>query len=206
MKPISRVMWAGLYCFCFAASLLSWSCGRGGSTLPAAEITMLTPYKNSDDMSGIHRTFSADASAPWGVAHNGLDFFPSGDLKPFQAVCSGVIEEVRLWKNPVVSTWQVNVRIKYNKTYSVEYAFEPFSTDSLDGETQLRNIFVSRGQAVSPGSIIGNLHIAGSAAHVHFTLMKNWEGICPEPYFTREAKESILNLIRRDHPDWNICY
>lgn len=171
-----------------------------------SDISMITPYKNSFDMSSINEAFSSTASAPWGFVHDGIDFSPNGNLKPFQAVSSGVVEVVMLMQNNISSNWQVNVRIKYNSTYSVEYAFEPFSAAQSDGNTQLANILVSVGQNVAQGDVIGNLYTVGSGAHVHFGLYKSGAAICPEPYFTPEARTSILNLLYVVWPNANMCY
>ena len=157
-------------------------------------------------MASINEAFSSTASAPWGFAHDGIDFFPNGNLKPFQAVSSGVVEFVELKQNNISLNWQVNVRIKYDSTYSVEYAFEPFSAVQSDGDTQRANILVSAGQNVTQGDIIGNIYTVDGAAHVHFGLYKNGVAICPEPYFTLEAGISILNLLHVGFPNANMCY
>jgi len=84
------------------------------------------------------------------------------------------------------------------------------SVDKSDGETQLANIVVSEGQTVSQGDIIGYLYDPvglGHGAHVDFGLLnEDWDRICPEPYFTSEAKDSILSLIHEAHPGWDMCY
>jgi hypothetical protein len=178
-------------------------CGGGEGE---GDISMITPYVNESDMGPIYEAFSSDASVPWGFEHNGIDFFPKGNLKPFQAVSSGVVVNVMLWENDKSSHWQVNVIIEYNSTYAVEYAFEPMTKNQADGETQLANISVSVGQVVSQGDIIGYLYTAGELPHVHFSLYKNASSICPEPYFTPDARESILNLLYLVWPDANMCY
>jgi hypothetical protein len=178
----------------------------GGVVSPLADISMTTPYVTTSDIASINECFSSSTNAPWGFVHNGIDISPDGNLKPFQTVSSGVVEEVRLWQNSISSNWQVNVRIKFNSAYSVEYAFEPFSAVQSDGQTQLNNISVSVGQTISEASIIGNLYTAGSGPHAHFMLMKNSVAICPEPYFTTAARDSVLNLIHKNHPTWNMCY
>lgn len=175
--------------------------GGGGDN-----ISMLTPYLSNSDMASINEAFSSTSSAPWGFQHNGVDFFPAGNNKPFQAVASGTVEAVSLWQNNLTSNWQVNVRIKVNPTYSVEYAFESFSASRTDGNTQLANISVSVGQIVTQGNTIGNLLTVNPGAHVHFTLLLNSISICPENYFTVSAKDSLLALIHKDHPTWNMCY
>jgi hypothetical protein len=175
------------------------------------DISMITPYISESDVAYIHDAFSSADNAPWGFIHNGIDFSPSGNLKPFRAVSSGVIKELRLFQNNVTSNWQVNVGIQYNTIYTVYYAFEPMTTVRADGETQMANIFVSQEQSVFQGDIIGKLHTAGWGAHVHFGLYRYLPNggdyaICPESYFTPEARESILTLIRREYPGANMCY
>ena len=93
-----------------------------------------------------------------------------------------------------------------NATYSVEYVFEPFSATKADGDTQLANIVVSESQVVAQGDVIGNLFTTNSSAHVHFGLLQNSIAICPEAYFTVSAKNSVLDLIHKDNPTWNMCY
>jgi hypothetical protein len=186
------------------------SASTAASITLASTISMITPYVNSTDLEPIDRVFSLSASCPWGVEHTGIDFMPNRNLVPFQAVCSGSVDYIELWQLPTTSNWQVHVRLKYNDAYSVLYAFEPMSTDRSDGETQLANILVSEGQTVSQGDIIGHLYDPvglGHGAHVDFGLLnEDWDRICPEPYFTSEARDSILSLIHEAHPGWNMCY
>jgi hypothetical protein len=175
----------------------------------ASTISMITPYVNSTDMEPTDRVFSSSASCPMGVEHTGIDFMPNRNFVPFQAVCSGSVDYIELCQLPTTSHWLVHVQLKYNDAYSVLYAFEPMSADRSDGETQLDNIVVSEGQNVSQGDIIGYLYDPvglGHGAHVDFGLLKDWIRICPEPYFTSEARDSILSLIHEAHPGWDMCY
>ena len=180
----------------------------GGGTSDTTPISLITPYKNSTDMAEIRNAFSSSASAPWGFEHLGIDCMPNGNLKPFQAVCSGVVDRLELYYAEAISEWHVNVGIKYNDTYTVLYLFEPgpLSTRS-DAETQLANILVSLGQHVSQGDIIGNLYYTGGDwAFVDFGLLEDGVRICPEPYFAPEARDSILTLLHVRHPGANMCY
>jgi len=175
----------------------------------ASTFSMITPYINETDMTWLD-PFSSSDNCPWGRAHGGIDFHATGNLKPFQAVCSGLVEYVDLAQLQETSNWQVGVWLKYNHTYSVCYCFEPMSAVKSDGETQLANIVVSVGQIVSQGEIIGYLYDPVGqdyGAHVHWGLVRDdvvW--ICPEPYLTSEARDSILRLIHKDHPGWDMCY
>jgi hypothetical protein len=173
-----------------------------GVDVNGGDITMITPYVSSSDIRSIW-LFDYDS-------HRGIDFQPSGNLIPFRAVSSGVIENIELMQLESTSNWQVEVEIKYNSTYTAYYAFEPMTAVQADGEIQLANISVSVDQAVSQGDIIGYLYSAGEGAHVHFGLFEYIPNggdptICPEPYFTPEARDSLLNLIHREYPNANIC-
>ncbi len=190
------------------------SCGCGaGAENPPGDISMITPYVNESDMAFVLGIFSSTESSPLGRVHSGLDFTPyyregEANLVPFQAVSSGVVAGVNLFWNELNGFWQVNVRIIYNSAYTVEYAFEPFSGSEADGQAQLANIFVTPCQTVSQGDIIGRLYMADPNApgHVHFSVSKNAEAVCPEPYFTPEARASIMRLIHRQNPTWEMCY
>lgn len=178
---------------------------------PGAPISMITPYVNESDMVDIDPAYSETTNAPWPCCHSGLDPHPTGNLKPFRAVSSGVVEKVNLIQLMSTSNWQVEVEIKYNSTYSVYYAFEPMTRIRADGATQLENILVSKGQTVNQGMIIGKLYAAGEGAHVHFSLFKYDSNggdpvTCPEPYFTPKARKSILRLIRVAWQGAKMCY
>lgn len=189
----------------------SCSCGSGALN-PPGDISMLTPYANLDEMAPVRSSYSTSAACPWGFEHRGIDFFPEYspgpvmDLVPFQAVSSGVVSRVILNLNERNGLWQVNVRIIYNSEYAVEYAFEPFSSSEADGLIQLDNIMVGECQTVSQGDIIGQLYMTDPAAHVHFNFFKNGIKVCPEPYFTPEARESVMTLIRMSNPAMLMCY
>ncbi|MGD8455880.1 MAG: M23 family metallopeptidase [Anaerolineales bacterium] len=230
MKNLSKYLPLMTVTLCLAASTLACSIGKGRNETPSsppsslpptaeeslpteessqvddAEISLLTPYLNESDIQPIKQAFSANTSAPWKFVHLGIDFTPKGDLKPFQAVCSGTVDLVELWQLDTTLNWQVSLRILCNSTYSVIYAFEPMTADRADGETQLQNIIVSEGQSVARGDIIGYLAVIGEGSHVDFGFLENWERICPEPFFSPEAKESILSLLHISFPGASLCY
>jgi len=175
--------------------LAYWWASSNNNNWPSEPIVMLTPYVNEADIDSINEAYSESNACPWGFAHNGIDFFPPvGSLHEFQAVCDGIVQDVNLWDNN--GKWQVNVDIKYNNTFTVNYAFEPQSTAETDGQTQRLNILVATGDAVTSGQLIGRLHAAMNGAHVHFHLNENGQFICPEPYFTPDAQASIMTLLQ----------
>jgi hypothetical protein len=175
----------------------------------AQSISMTTPYVNSSDVESIRQAFSSAPTPYWNVAHPGIDFYAYADHMQFQASVPGIIEEVRASQNVNEAclsanncNWQIGVRIRYDSAYSVEWDFEPFSSSEADKDIQLANISVAVGDVVQKGDIIGTLHRANDTSHVDWGIMKNYTLICPEPYFSAEAKSSILALIKARHPTW----
>jgi hypothetical protein len=171
---------------------------------PISGLSMLTPYVNESDMASINEAFSTSTNAPWGFAHNGIDFMPNGDGKAFQAVASGVVQSVDLWQNG--QNWQVNVWIQHDSTSAFDYTFEPMSSLQQDGQIQRSNILVAVGQPLSPGDLIGNLHTVYDYSHVHFGLLTNYQAVCPEPYFIDQARQSILRVLYVAWPGASMCY
>ena len=170
------------------------------------DFIMITPFVNMLDMGPIMEAFSVNATCPWGFEHRGIDFFSVQDLVPFRAVCAGEIKNVDLFANDKSGNWQVNVSLEYNSTYTVEYAFEPMTNKSADGQTQLDNIFMRKGQEVQQGDLLGNLFYGANGTHVHFGVRENNDDICPELYFTQAAGDSIMELIHLQWPGADMCY
>ena len=165
-----------------------------------ASVRLVAPYVNEADMREVNDYFNAQYSEePWGRIHDGLDFDPGGNLKPFQAACAGRVKKLYKFDD------QVMLLIDCNSTYTVGYNFESQAPNT--GQAQFDNILVSEGQLVAQGEVVGNLYSAENPedAHVHFTLYKNAVPICPEPYFTQTARDSILNLIAVVHQEVIMC-
>lgn len=186
---------------------------RIGSTtgFSASEFSLITPYVNSSDIVSV-TPFSSGSSSPWGWAHTGIDFMPLANTTPFRAAAPGVVRDVTLtsltYLGMLIPVWQVNVIIEHDDTYSLVYAFETFSSKQTDGQIQLDMITVSKGQFVAQGDIIGTSYVADPAVQVtvDFGVTRNGVRICPEGYFTSEAKNSILNLIHKNQPTWVFCF
>jgi len=194
------------------------------------ETPLVTPYVNESDMTEINPGFSnAYTTSPWGGVHEGLDIYPQGDSKPFQASCSGVVDTVELQYDDIDSNYQVEVSIFCDKyvddpqdegyfiPHSIEYVFEPMSANQADGQTQLNNIMVVEGQSVSQGHVIGLLYAPNANSHMHFEVLQYGRPIfaqygvtgipiCPEPHFATSDKDSILNLLHAVWPSANMCY
>lgn len=193
---------------CFCLLLLLVSCKKKEDEAPTGtgDISMSLPYLVSSDIQAVFEAYSTGSNAPWGFAHNGIDFTPKRNSVPVRAVAPGKVVELKLWKNNQSVNYQVNVSVQYNSLYTVCYIFEPFSDKESDGKIQLQNISISSGQNISEGQLIGKLYAVGNGAHLHFGLNKEGTATCPESYFNPAAKDSMQNMIHRIHPDWKLCY
>ncbi len=163
-------------------------------------LSLVAPYANESDMREINDYFNAQYdNLPWGRIHDGLDIDPNDNLRPYQSVCSGRIRKIYVFDN------QVTLIVDCDATYSVDYNFETQAPNT--GQIQLAHILVTEGQRVAQGDVIGYLYSAENPdrAHVHFTLYENAVPICPAPFFTQAAHESILSLVAVVHQDVVMC-
>lgn len=169
--------------------------------IPPVPLSLVTPYVNESEMREITDFFNAqyDSEVAWGRIHDGLDIYPNDDLRAFQAACSGRVQKIYKLEE------QVTLLIACDSRYSVDYNFEAQAPNT--GQSQFDNILVVEGQLVTRGDIIGYLYAAENPAeaHVHFTLYDNTAPVCPAPYFTQTAHDSILNLIAVAHQDVVMC-
>lgn len=163
-------------------------------------LSLVTPYVDEHEMRDINDYFNAQYdSLPWGRIHDGLDIDPRQNLGAYQSVCAGRVRKIYVFDN------QVTLIIDCDSTYSVDYNFE--TQAPATGQRQLRYILVTEGQRVAQGQELGYLYSAANPerAHVHFTLYENAVPVCPAPFFTPAARDSILNLLAVVHTDGVIC-
>jgi hypothetical protein len=177
-----------------------------GGTADTTRPVMMTPYQHQSEMNVINEAYSETTACPWGFIHKGIDFFPAGDLATFRAVNSGTIDKLEKFYNSGNGYWQVNLDLRFNSMYRTGYAFEPMSASPAHADTQMLNMSVSVGQTVVQGQVLGRLLVRGGGAHVHFGLYRNNADICPESFFTAEARDSILSILHRTFPGAALCY
>lgn len=172
---------------------------------PQEVFTLIAPYRSETDITS-NGTFSDTNNSPWGFKHLGIDFMASNDLQEFVAATDGIISNLNLTQNEKTGNWQAGLCIERDP-FMVCYAFEPFSKSDVIGKKQLSEISVSNGQKIKQGEVIGRLVYGGDGAHVDFGILSA-EGnrVCPEPYFSEDAKDSIIRIVKKSHPTWKMCY
>lgn len=171
-----------------------------------------TPYTNISAVSNAHPFVTGSTSTVPGNLHNGIDFMHNSPaLLIIRAPAGGIVQAdspVAPWENE--NGYQVNIKIIHSDAMYSEMAFETFSTNEADGDTQASSTYipVSNGTAVEAGDIIGTLFVpvTTAAAHVHYGFYNNSAATCPSPYFSSSARSEILGLIQIwDSTATNLC-
>jgi murein DD-endopeptidase MepM/ murein hydrolase activator NlpD len=154
----------------------------------------------------IMEAFSTDASAPWGFAHNGIDFMTDREREPVIAAASGTITRVTLSRFAPLNNWQVNISLRVNNRYSLAYAIEPMSSDDAVGQAQLALITVQAGQMVTAGDVMGELIGGVNGAHIHWGISDATvdRAVCPAPFLSDTQQRELLARIP-SNPD-RLCY
>jgi len=174
---------------------------------PPPDFSMITPYVNKSDIPRVEPFVTAEgvSGSPTGWVHEGLDFGIDATDVPIRVAASGMVEIVELSKN--AENWQVSVLIVVTEDTSLIYGFEPFSSKKSDGQAQLDNILVSVGDEVTRGQELGRLLWGGEGAHLHFAVGQKTGNVCPEAFFTRQARRSVMRLLKKTWgPGTEMCY
>ncbi len=170
---------------------------------PLPYSSLITPYVYEDNIT-FAGPFALSASCPGGHIHGGLDFLAYND-SPFRAVIGCELVGKEKFFNPGNGYWQVNLQLKYNRSLSFNYAFEPFSPNESDADQQLAMIIAPLGASLNQGDIIGSLLALDPSAHVHWHINFGDDFLCPEPYFTPAANLSIMTKIWNFNTSWSMC-
>ncbi|MFX0066019.1 MAG: hypothetical protein ACFFC7_27955 [Candidatus Hermodarchaeota archaeon] len=165
--------------------------------------SLLTPFVYEDNVTGIG-PYSSSENCPWGKGHLGLDIFPVNN-SPFQAVADCEFHMDKFY-NTINGMWQINMRLTYNSSVWFGYAFEMWSSNESDADRQLELIPHTEGTLLSKGDLLGNLLTVGESAHVDWAMRIHDVSVCPAPYFTPEAYQSVMSVIHKVNPTWEMCY
>ncbi|MFX1534466.1 MAG: hypothetical protein ACFFDI_09625 [Promethearchaeota archaeon] len=173
------------------------------SPLPPASI--ITPFVYEDNVTNVNEAYSDTENCPWKFVHQGIDFFTFNN-SPFQAVADCNLTEKIKFYNTRNGQWQVNLWLEYNSDVCFSYAFEPDSANESHGDQQLAMIPHIEGTLLKKGDLLGNLLVVRDGAHVDWSIFIYGINVCPAPYFTPEAYQSVLNTIKQTNATWEMCY
>ncbi|MDM7926493.1 MAG: hypothetical protein QUS35_10805 [bacterium] len=179
-----------------------------------AEFSLSVPYAEASEFKYIFPGFadSDTTGAPWGFSHQGLDLIPAGDSAAVIAPCGGVVEELKVYQNERNGQWQVNMTVRFDEAYVYHLLYEPRAHSEAEARVQRNAIPFSPGQRVDRGDDLGRLYnfskgdMSGGDVTLHFDIWKNGRNICPEPYFTPEARGAMLALLTARFPAAQLCY
>lgn len=166
--------------------------------------TVITPYFDESDVSSVNEAYSLNPNNPyWGFSHSGIDFMATKDIR-VQAVIDGTVSSVDTAKADGQMGWHTSLCINRGSE-GVCYNLETFSSDQAIGDSQKAGMKVKEGDVVKKGDELGTLIHGGDGSHIDFGIITGGNRVCPEPYFTTSAKDSVLQLIHKDHPSWEMC-
>lgn len=121
------------------------------------------------------------------TGHNGIDFTINSTANII-ASCNMTVNDIVLVYNDIFGYWQAGVSFDINDAFELLIAFENFNVSETAGQQQLDAIIVEIGQVVTQGELIGQLLYLSPATHIHYSLQKNGQAVCPYLYFSTEAK------------------
>ncbi|MEX2679962.1 MAG: hypothetical protein Q6373_000035 [Candidatus Sigynarchaeota archaeon] len=138
--------------------------------------------------------------------HMGFDFGVN-DTTIFVAPAKAYVKNVRLnYFNDKGGHWQSEVALRLNLEWMVALAFESWALDDTTGAMQASAIAVHEGQLVEANQTLGSLLCHGEYAHVHLSVIKNGEHLCPYYYLTDLAKATFSSQFSKVgiNPSWEM--
>ena len=151
-------------------------------------------YENRSDNYAFNEGYSETTSCPWGFIHNGLDYFFLNNSKVIAAT-PGKVEEIR-WRDygeGVENRYHISIQIRFNKTITLGYNFEPWTQNSADKDKQLAMFLVEEGDWVEIGQEIARFLYVHESAHIHFDISFKGDQTCPKPFFSTAGYNEIAS-------------
>lgn len=164
-------------------------------------------YNDSLDIAHWNNGYSESANCPWGVTHNGLDYiFYNNSI--VIAAAPGLVEEIYIgWQIlPYNNIYWVSVQIKFNESVTIIYGFEGNSADAAVWSQQEVMFDVEIGDWVAKGDQIGRFLRPTEYDHVHFSIYRYNQAICPRLVMGEDDYNEIMSLIHTFQPTWELCY
>ncbi|MHA1219247.1 MAG: hypothetical protein ACTSSN_10390 [Candidatus Heimdallarchaeaceae archaeon] len=164
-------------------------------------------YENRSDNYAFNEGYSESTSCPWGFIHNGLDYFFLNNSKVISA-SPGQVEEIS-WRDNgegIENRFYVSIRIRFNKSITLGYNFEPWTQNPADKDKQLAMVLVQEGDWVELGQEIARFLYVQESAHIHFDVSYNNQQTCPEPFFSTAGYNEMMTMIHIFQPSWELCY
>ncbi len=167
---------------------------------------MNVPFTNKSYINSWNEGYSETASAPWGFAHNGLDFF-FNDSAPVIAMTPGQVQaiEFREFDEPV-NKYHIKLHIRFNSEIVLVYGFEPWTNVESEAKVQQNKLSISVGDWVALGDNLAEFVAYEGSAHIHLDFLLNNNQICPKTYFSTEGYNKMMDMIQTFHPTWELCY
>ncbi len=160
------------------------------------------PFENPDDIIWL-RGYNLIEEESDGGHHTGIDL-KIENASTVISPCTGTVGLITSSVNTNKGHIMISINIRINLVWSIMLVFEPYSNSTEFHETQLSNIYVKFGQRVEVGDEIGILLNGGEFPHIHFTVRKYSNDVCPFDYSSDESQALFLEIAERTNS--TICY
>ncbi len=161
-------------------------------------------YENQSDITHWNNGYSESDNCPWNATHNGLDYMFYNNSVVI-AAAPGLVEDIEIRFLPETTFYKVGVKIRFNASVTIEYAFESEGNETLRAQ-QVAMLGIELGDWVVKGDQIGNFLRPSEYDHVHFAVYVNDIGHCPRLFMGEDDYSEIMSLIATFHSTWELCY
>lgn len=164
-------------------------------------------YVNRSDILSFRGGFSTSNSCPWGMVHNGIDFFFENNSKVL-ATAPGLVERIEVRDNGAgtENRYTIIVGIRFNASVVVMYGFEPWTNHTADQDQQLAMFKFSVGTWVAKGDVVANFLMVAGSAHIHFGVTQDNIWRDPTLYMSSATIAELLAMEQSFHPGWQLSY
>ena len=150
---------------------------------------LLFPVENIETLELLYAYNMSDPE----TGHNGIDFIINFTANII-ASCNMTVNDKVSGYNEDGGFYYAGVSFDINDAFELLIGFENFNESATAGEQQLNALVVEVGQVVTQGELIGQLLYLSPGTHIHYSLQKNGQAVCPYLYFNVEAKGIFDNL------------
>ncbi len=169
---------------------------------------MGVPFEFENDILTVNGGYSTTNSCPWARRHLGFDFEYRNESNVIAAAPGKVVQiDILDMGEQMENRYVIHIFIQFNATVSVNYGFEPWTTDRNDAERQINMFTVKKGDWVNQSQIIGKFLRIGPGAHIHFDISEKQQKLRLDKYFSTESHEKMMHLLQKYHPEWpHYCF
>ncbi|MFW9924650.1 MAG: hypothetical protein ACFFDW_15315 [Candidatus Thorarchaeota archaeon] len=161
-------------------------------------------FENSEDIVRLRGYNLIEEGGSYKDHHTGIDLEISVNGTKVISPCTGTVGFITSTVNKNKGHIMISINIVINLRWSIMLVFEPYSNSSEFHDYQMSLLKVKFGQRVEIGDEIGTLLIGGDFPHIHYTVNKGFNDVCPYNYSSSVAQAMFQEIAIRSNS--TICY